>query len=243
MSQVSRRDVIRGAGVGAALGLAGVGVGVSQAATAYESLPDHVTLEYDESALETYRPRLVTASLDIRPSTLYAWVARSTEEETTMYCYWAWYVSQQGVAAADSHVPDREPVYVEVDDSTGDVVAVYYDQYHYLRTTARPPVLSLYDETHPQLHVIDPWHPYRPTETVGSVVSLDNMHSVYEGWIENGWTVHQPAVVNPWLMKSRTHWWPEGSLGLSLTAELSKASLALRDIAGFDPLSLIGRST
>lgn len=144
-----------------------------------------------------------------------------------MYCYWAWYpVGQSGTTDADSHVPDREPVYVEVDLGSDEVVAVRYDRIHCKAgSTTSPP---LYGDTHPTLRVIKPWHPYETMTDVGSTEpEFADMHNVYEPWIQNGWKVDQRSVVNLWALLRRGHWWPLGAAGFFVNNLMTDIGLTL----------------
>lgn len=222
----TRRDVLAGL---AGLGVAAAGVDTAAAASApYGPQPEFVTLTgYGadpsvDAELEYWRPALVLRTLDIRPTKLYCWKARSTERETDMYCYWAWYpAGQEGVTEEDSHVPDREPIYVEVDGETRDLVAVHYDEIHY--SVGTNPAPTQVDGSHPSLHVVNPWHNYRPTTETGTAESppLADLHAVYGGWIRSGWSVHLQSVVNPWTVLVRGHWWPNTVAGLSVNAMLT----------------------
>lgn len=194
---------------------------IAAAATpVYDHQPNHVTLVYDEDALLSYRPRFVLSHLEVSVTDVYAWIARSPEYDTNMYCYWVFYAGgQEGVSDADSHVPDREPVYVEVDSDTGQVETVHKDVYHYLNE-ATPATAQPMDGLHPKLRIIKPWHPYEPTTTAGVLLDVADMHTVYETWRDlDEWTVHEPAVVNPWSLPPRGHWWPDGSYGVTAKDE------------------------
>lgn len=205
----------------------------------YDHQPEFVDLVYDESALKTYRPLLVTGHLEIEPTRLFAWIARSAERDTDMYCYWAWYAGQQGITADDSHVPDREPFYVEVRPGEG-VERVIYDRLHYtIGTDLSPPTT---DDTRPTYRVIKPWHPYEPTSTLGVDVSLASMHSVYSEWLDNEWTVHQPSVVNPWTVVSRGHWWPDGTFGIQTKDDIADFTIWMRETVGIS-IPIPGRET
>lgn len=206
----------------AGLVLAGSMSLAAAASPVYDHQPDHVTLRYDEGALNRYRPRLVVNHLDVDVSAVYGWAATSPEYDTDMYCYWVFYAGgQEGVSDADSHVPDREPVYVEVDSSSGGVRTVHKDVYHYLNEPTPSDAMPM-DGTHPKLRVLKPWHPYKPTPTDGALLEVSNMHSVYETWLELDWTVHEPSVVNPWRLPPRGHWWPEGSYGITTKDDTSR---------------------
>lgn len=234
-----RRHALQATGL-TAVGLAVVGQ-VRASDPPYPKQPSHVTIDgYDAipSQIEQYQPRLVTRTLDIQPDALYAWRASSPEYEYDWYCYWAWYsAGQEGATREDSHVPDREPVYVAVDDA-GDVARVVYDRIHYFTGTLVNPPL---DEDHPLLHVINPWHNYERTQEEGQLIDLRDMTDRYQAWINVGWRVDRRSVVDPPFVEPRGHWWPANSLGFSMEATLTRASLAAREL-GLD-IGIIGRQT
>ena len=183
-------------------------------ASAYSSQPDEVTLKYDEARLKQYRPLLITEALDpdLQTPVLNSWVATHETRDTFVCCYWSWYPEQRGYSSADSHRPDREPVYVFVDELTGEVTKVVYDGWHYIAATDLDP--RIHDAFHVQLYVIYPWHPYRRpkserNKSAGQYLKLRNMHDAYEVWLGEGWDVNPPTVVDPWSINSRGHWWSD----------------------------------
>jgi hypothetical protein len=212
------------------------------AADPYAEQPDHVTLAYPESRLQDYQPLLVTSHLDIPPDYLYAWEASSPERDTDVLCYWAWYTAgQRGVAGqADSHVPDREGLYVFVSED-GSVEKVVMDGYHYLAATVPGDTLTYSDSTQPRIHVIEPWHNYRTTTTPGEDVELRDLRDIYPAWLDNGWEVDREAVVDPWTIQTKGDWWPRGTFGVNANATLAKTSRSVRDATGVDPARYIGR--
>lgn len=228
------------------LGGAAAAATVSQSAQAqteaYAAKPDHVTLTgYDEipAEIEQYQPRTVTRTLDITPSAAYAWRATSPEYEYDWYCYWYWYpAGQTGLSEADSHVPDREPVYVAV-DASGDVRRVLYDQTHYLVGRADAPTL---DADHSLLHIVNPWHQFQPTTEAGVLADLGDMHDKFGPWLDAGWSVDEASVLNPPHVQSRGHWWPTLVAGFSLTATLTRTILDINETTGLS-LPIIGRDT
>lgn len=220
---VTRREFIRAtATAGGIATLAGVA-----SASHPDSQPDHVTLEYDAQTLKRYRPLLVLRELDVRPLALHGWVARSPEHETDICCYWAEYTHQDGVSDYDSHWGDHEPIYVTVDSDTGDVSSILYSGYHWLaaRTTAPP----LYNDTHPKLHVVSPWHHYFTTTEEGMFVDLADLTDSFSSWRANGLesSLKEGTVTNPWVMNSRGHWWQDTAAGLSLNALYVRALLSV----------------
>lgn len=181
---------------------------VGPAAAEFSEQPDHVTIDgLDEARadIETYQPLLDLSAVRVRPTDLYAWKITSPEYDYDWYCYWAFYTAQQGVSAEDSHLPDREPVYVAVADGAVDHIIV--SDWHYAAQVVSDP--PLYQSTHPKLAVIRPWHGTRTTTTDGEFVSLADMKATYPDWLVNGWGVDRESVVNPPIVADRGNWWPE----------------------------------
>lgn len=225
-----RRTYLRALAGGAVLGLAAGSASATHATT----VRDDVTISFDRSWLETYQPRLTmpTESRDKLDAT-YAWRASSDEFDGDVGCYWTAYSHQEGVSQYDSHHGDHEPVYVRVDDS-GEVAEVAASVYHWLRgRTAQP---TLYDDTHPHLRVIDPWHHYSVTSSdrggiypdLRSLGSGDELESAdttteFEAWLQNGLEADLASgvVTTPWRMlgaDGRQHWWSDDAFGASFQA-------------------------
>jgi hypothetical protein len=215
---MKRRELLRAVAAGS-LGA----VGLSSSATAVHDSsgqPSHVTLSYDESELETYRPKLVTGHLDTRPSLQYAWIAESTEHDDDAYCYWTYYVTQQGFTDQDSHYLDREPLYVFVDEA-GDVSQVIYSGYHWLAADTHVPntVEADDDGQHPTFRVAKKYHHYlQTTDDSGELVDLSDLNDQFDTWLANGWEddLCVGCAQDPWLMRRRSSWWKDdrsGSLG------------------------------
>lgn len=241
----TRRDYLKALAGAVAVGSV---VGTATAAPRYDEQHEFVDLEYDgvTDELLKFRPLLDLRNVEIRPTDVYAWKATSTEQSTDCYAYWVWYAAgQEGVSDADSHVPDREPVYVFVDEDTREVQKVGYDAYHYLYQEQRAPTLyTASDQESPSLRIVEPWHPYRPQPdtSYGELLDISSMHEVYEPWLDNEWEVHRRAVVNPWSVRSRGHWWADGTLGVfSVNGAITKTAYGIRENFGFDPL--VGRET
>lgn len=178
------------------------------AAAEYAEQPDHVTIKgYDEAtaAIETYQPLLDLSNVSVTPSRQYAWRVTSDEYDADWYCYWAFYSAQQGATSEDSHLPDREPLYVAVTDDGVD--RVIHSEWHYSAAVDDDP--SLYQDTHPRFRVIEPWHGTTPTTTNGEFVTLGDMTDVYADWLVNSWSVHRPSVVDPSIVEDRGNWWRE----------------------------------
>jgi len=179
------------------------------AAAEFEEQPDDVTITGLPNArtdIETYQPLLDLSNVRVRPSDLYAWkIVGDNYEMDAWYCYWAFYTAQQGVSGEDSHLPDREPVYVAVDDGAVDHIVI--SDWHYAANVISDP--PLYQSTHPKLSVIRPWHGTQTTTSEGEFVSLADMKDEYPSWLVNGWGVDRESVVNPPIVEDRGNWWPE----------------------------------
>lgn len=193
-----------------------------------EAKPEHVTIEYDEDWLQTYRP-LLTFEGDAHDKLigLYGLKATSPEEDTDVAVYWASYTDQQGwLGPTDSHFGDHEPCHVYVDSDTGDVVEVIASIYHWLAGSGSPPSLPM-EGKQPRLGVMDPHHQYRAAgEDENTVtVTLRNLVDAYDSWLANGMEddLAVGTVRNPWLMQSRESWWSGGRLGLGFNQFLVSA--------------------
>lgn len=228
-----RRSFLRAAGA-AALGSVGL-VGTTTAVHETQGKPSHVTLSFDESTLETYRPKLITGHLDVRPTKQYAWLATSPEHDDDVYCYWTYYVTQRGVTSRDSHFLDREPLYVFVDEDTGEISEVIYSAYHWLagKTTVAHTVTDA-DGEHPTFRVAEHWHHYLQTrEEDGGFVDLDELNDQFDDWLANGWEedLAVGAAQNPWIMRRRGSWWKDDGSG-SFNELLAKTWITISRFPG-----------
>jgi hypothetical protein len=234
----SRRAVLRAgaAALGATVGLSGL---ANAAAAPFEEQPSYVTLRgYGEvpDLLERYRPVLDVSRLQDppEPSFLAAWYAESTEADTDVACYWAWYPFQEGIGDADSHVPDREPVYCFVDSETGELERVIFDRLHYgVGISTTPPTVG---DTQPTLQVISRWHPYATTTSATTAVGLADMTDYYGRWLDNDWGVDREAVVNPWSIQRKGDWWPDTFGGRMEAAKLRVAQYFADDVQGAEDI-------
>ncbi|WP_135306372.1 twin-arginine translocation signal domain-containing protein [Haloarcula amylovorans] len=203
----TRRQFLTGVG-SAAVAVATSSTATAQTDESFSEQPDHVTingLDEERTAIERYRPLLDLSNVEVRPTDLHAWEVVSEEFDYDWYCYWAFYTAQQGVRSEDSHLPDREPVYVAVEDGSVDHIIV--SDWHYAAEVIEDP--ELYETTHPRLRVIEPWHGTTPTDSGGEFVSLANMKSTYPDWLANGWNVDRRSVVDPPTAEERGNWWRE----------------------------------
>ncbi|WP_135823075.1 hypothetical protein [Halostella litorea] len=209
-----------------------------------DAQPDHVTIEFDRGLLETYQPMLRTGHLKYRPNALYGWVARSSQRDSLMLVYWADYDKQEGLTYKDSHLGDHEPIYVKVDAATGEVLSVIYSAYHWLAASQSGILVPMYEETHPQFHVVRPWHQVRITEAEGVFPSIRDFtaaieadgrtfDSVFEKWLVADHLADslQPGTVtDPWRMTDRDHWWRDlgASFGLPFVDDLGISPKAVQ---------------
>jgi len=207
-----RRKFLVRAGTAAALGT----LATAPATATQPGQPDSVTIDYPQSRLERYRPRLVLRDVNIQLDALYAWRSASPDYDNVEYLsYWAWYPAQEGGSSSDSHVPDREPVIVVVDEDTDAIQRVFYDELHYL--VGRDPAPAT-DGGHPLLDVVDPWHPYQPTAESGTLVKVRDLRDRYQAWLDAGWPVDRQSVTDPPTVLARGHWWEDTAAGVSIRA-------------------------
>lgn len=182
---------------------------------------DHDIL-FDEARLRKYQPALVMSQTTRRRfNGMYGYVAESDEEETFVCCYWGQMTHQDGlpIAQADSHLGDHEPIYVFVDDDSGEVDRVVYSGYHWFaaETTGEEGNLSTIradKPTHINLRVVDPWHHYSHGDNGdGALVDLESWPGIRDTWRQNGfYEPAQPeAIEDPWTMLERDSWWRDGS--------------------------------
>ena len=98
-----------------------------------------------------------------------------------------------------------------VNSETGDVEKVIASVYHWMRGVAPAGAISLYQDTHPHLEVIHPWHHYTgdSSDSPGEFVDVADLSKVYDSRLDNGLEddLQPGTVVNPWLMEGRGYWW------------------------------------
>lgn len=225
---MDRRDFLRrGATVAAAAGLGSVLTTGTATAVESEDKPDHVTLEYDEEWLRTYRPAfLMDYETRQRSNAVYAYKATSEEYEYDWACYWHRMSHQDGASliGVDAHLYDHEPVYVAV-DGDGDAERAVYTYYHHFASQVEQPALQdlLIDseetrETHIALEIIDPWHHYNAApNTEISDLTLDyefeDWTAAVDTWEDRGVfeATSGSAVYDPASMWERDSWWDEST--------------------------------
>lgn len=207
--------------------------GVAPAVGSPQSDPGDCT--YDEGELREYQPETAVDHLDVKPTASYGGIFSSPERDATVYVYFLYYETQDGVTPLDSHDPDREPVYVVVDDDSGEIERVQYSAYHYVKGAATPSNLST-NGSHVQLRAVEPWHHYRPAAVAGSYPDLKNYCTAVDRWTADGWGAASEAVKEPWTMRERASWWPEDSLRETAASGYrdARSSLDAIDVVGND---------
>lgn len=178
----------------------------------WDASPEHVTIEYDEDWLQNYKPRLQLFHIpsERRPQYLAGWKATSPEHDTDVAVFFCYYSTQVGLTIWDSHLHDREPIYVFVDSTTGEIEEVLYTGYHWFKAETNDPPL---DGDRPVFHVVHPWNHYMehpsPETAYLDDVEVEPLTDRFDVWLRNGWneSLHPGAATNPWIMRSRESWW------------------------------------
>jgi len=211
---LTRREFLQSAGTATALVATGGLAGRSSASghTAHwEAKPDHVTLDFEQAAMETYRPRLEIHHLDVEPTAFYGWRASSPEHDTDAYVFFLKFPTQRGLGPFDSHLHDREPFYVFVDPSDGTVQEVAYSGYHWFAARNTSPPTD--GDTHVTARAVNPHHHFvlSSESAIREDVAVESLVDEFDIWLSNGWgeSLAPGAATNPWLMRSRESWWRE----------------------------------
>lgn len=183
--------------------------------------PPDAQIVFDEAKLRKYQPKLVM-SRDTRRmhKGMYGYVAKSSERDTDVYCYWNQLTHQDGLpfVGQDSHLGDHEPIFVYVNSSTGELDRIIYSAGHWYagEVLAENAVLTqsrASTETHASFAVDESHHHHSYTTEDGAFVSLNSWPAVRGAWQDNEFyePVQPEAVENPWSMLDRPHWWEDGS--------------------------------
>lgn len=215
------------------------------------SVPGHVTITDPMDELEYYRPLLDlnTQTVEVNPTTIYGWKAASSEHSTDVYVYVTYYTHQEGITTWDSHIYDREPVYVFVDESSGNITKCLYSGYHWLKAETRtPPIFKDSTGEHPAFMVAEKWHHYLVDEkksgyleSVDSLgnedqLQLDGVNTKFEEFLDNGWEedLLKGVVVNPWKMESPDveSWWASDREEILRQIYVSVSRIPFVDIQG-----------
>lgn len=195
-----------------------------------ENSGESVSCTYPESEIQNYQPEIVSAHLDIEPSSVYAGKFRSPDYGTDVYVYWAKYASQEGLTSEDSHYGDHEPVYVYVDDESGDIEKIQFSAYHYLKGEDRDPEMN---GSHPVVRANNPYHHYSSqTLLSGTLYDTNNFCDGVGDWYDNGWEASKEAVAEPWSMNQKASWWKDNSFGFSATEQYWEARQTVSDLTG-----------
>lgn len=223
----TRRQVLRGAG---ATAVAGLGTATFSGPTAAQAsqydVPSDYTQSFDREFLERYQPLLVTSSPEVRSNLMGMWGYKVTSPDSdyAVAAYWAKYATQAGlsipltdiVIGADAHAGDHEPVYLYVDEVTGEVDRVVATGYHHFAMEVSGENAHLTKdrdpdrETHVSLDVVDPWHHYQLVEgDRGFFPDLYDWTAARDNWVRDGIydTTALYAVDNPYVMLERDSWW------------------------------------
>lgn len=182
-------------------------IGLVSAESVTDNRPDHVSCSYQESTLEDYRPNLIVSHLESEPSTIYAQYCTSSERSEDVAIYWAYYPVQVGFSSEDSHDVDREPVYVFIDSSSGDVNRIVYSEFHYIKGVEESP--NLVDDNNPILYVESPHHSYNSSDGSGSYIGLSDFSNVHQGWHDNDWGADIEVTADPYEIDSRDSFWDD----------------------------------
>lgn len=192
------------------LALLGLSIAVtvgSAAESVTDTRPDYVSCDYNETELQTYNPSLQTDHLSTEPANIYSTYCQSTESEEDVAVYFAYYTHQSGFTSEDSHQLDREPIYVFIDEDTGEVNRTVYSQYHYIKQEDTDPVTV--DNTHVSMYVFTPHHHYRPQEGVVTQYELRDLSEVHQDWHNNEWSADIDVTANPYAIDETDSWWDE----------------------------------
>lgn len=229
----TRRQFIR-SGVFTAGGLALLGSVLPASADHPSRQPEYVQIAYDADVLAKYQPLLsMPAKSRNKFLGLYGLLASAPDDQykENVAVYWTEYTHQDGwVGNLDSHYGDHEPVAVEYDPDTGEVVTVRASIYHWLKGSAHSSQVPM-DGTNPRLKVIDPWHQYTAASPGDQVEQFDvkDLTQYWDAWLANGLeeAVVPGATYEPWILRHRESWWRENS-----TAGFSANELLLQTLSG-----------
>lgn len=208
---VSNYSKLIGLGIGIlVLVLAGSTLVMADTSTVDNNRPDAVSCSYNQTELEKYQPRMKINHLDIQPSTVYSQYCTHENKNYDVAVYWAFYPIQEGYTSQDSHLLDREPVYVFI-GSDGEVDKTVYSGYHYIKATNPAP--DLVDGQNPTLEVVKPHHHYVDigSDSYGSYPSMEDFSQVHENWYDNGWSANPEVTANPYEIENHSSWWDEDS--------------------------------
>ncbi len=198
---------------------------VSHDATSWDAKPDDVTVVYDERRLWRYQPKLKADQQTRADITgMYGFVAESESEDTYACCYWLLTDSGEAPTFANpnSALGGHIPIYVFVDEASGEVVDIVYASWQWLAADLEPSEETLTTDradypTHATFELVDPYNVLRHVEDSGGYfASLKSLPDDRSAWINNGWyeSASATAIENPWVMRNsdREGWWDSSSL-------------------------------
>lgn len=232
---LSRRDILRASGkaittTGVLSSLASATASAADVSEFAAAKWDEVEITNDTEYLERYAPLLDLRGVPRENyPTLRGWKATSTDAdvETDVAVYACEYAVQRDVINLTSHAGDHEWIYVFTDKKNGEVRAVSYTAYHWLRGYVTSP--ETYSEDggdHPMFTVAPTYHNYIPSDARESGVLRDvkplgdvetETGALYQ-WLANGMAedMEPGAVHNPWLLAPDgplEAWWREDGSG------------------------------
>lgn len=219
---LSRRQTLRAAGAVLAGGIGAAALSAPAAADHQDAKPEYVTLSYNEELIKTYQPLLVLEGVEVEPWSYHALYAESSESDLDVVVGFHKYPYQEGYSSQDSHLGDREPVYIYVDSSSGEPIKVQYSFYHwYENTESWSDVKTDSSGKRPIMRVVPKHHQHRvyggwKTGAEGRDLPVKNLLESYPGWLDAGLEddIHPGAVYNPQEeMQYRDYWWREEALG------------------------------
>lgn len=215
-----RRELLRRGGA-AAVAAPAAALTLTQHASAEhpDSQPPYVSLTYDESLINQYQPLLLLHGVEERPQAFHAVYCESAESDLDVVVGFHYYLTQKGASTQDSHLGDREPVYVYVDSATGEPVKVQYSAFHWYENTAHwDDIQADGSGKRPYLRVVPKHHHHRTYDGFvdsdeATDLPLRNLLESYPGWLDNGLEdeIHPGVVYNPQEeMQHRQYWWADG---------------------------------
>lgn len=193
----------------------------------WRAKPDDVEIHWDGYRLWKYQPLLkMDATTRKRFDGLYGYVATSDEKDTDVMCYWSKTETVKSLPAGNqnlsSNVGDHDPIYVFVNNETGEVDRIVYSGYNLDAAEVQPSEDQLKQDrvgspTHATFTVVSGWHHYRHTpDNIGHFVELKSWPEVRETWLNNNFSLDAAAVENPWELQNQSDWRSDDGL-VSLT--------------------------
>jgi len=223
----SRRQWLRASAKTLAPGVGGL-VAFSALTTAShpENTPDHVHEPvFDEALLERYKPQLMTFDVDVEPSSIVGSVIRSDSKDTTALTYWSEYPVQLDATGFASHIGDREPFYVFIENegtTSERISSVAYSGYHWMISrSGDPPTVDGDDDSRPLAYVFTDYHHYgldvaRNVGRPGTEYPLRDLSNRLPRWLADDdfhealsgdWEDRGSIAYNPWIALDKASFW------------------------------------